>query len=218
MVDAVEVSSIKIDTGYAGGKEYPIFARTGKNGQALPDAQCAIILGKNGSGKSTIARALSDGKNVELFDKGGNPLEGDCSNIYVFDERFIGENFRMSDEEALKLIYENRELQPLQEIISSMWRASLPDGFFDRILEPVRKAAKQMIPMPQVANQIFKNQINFNYPSKAFFDSLRSVQGINYFKIKENQISGGSGESHENFKECQVSELSHKKEESVAEE
>lgn len=67
MVDAVEVSSIKIDTGYAGWKEYPIFTRTGKNGP-LPDARCAIVLGKNGSGKSTIARALSDGGNrVEFF-------------------------------------------------------------------------------------------------------------------------------------------------------
>ena len=219
MVDATKVSSIKIDTGYAGVKEYPIFTRLNGRGQIIEDAQCSIVLGKNGSGKSTIARVLSsENSDVKFFDKEGNFIGGDYSNIYVFDEWFIGENFRMSDEEALKLIFENRELQPLQEIISSMWRASLPDGSFDRILEPVRKAAKQMMPMPQVANQIFKNQINFNYPSKAFFDSLRSVQGINYFKIKENRISEGSDDSHENFEEPQVLELSHKKDESVAEE
>lgn len=119
MVDKVEVSSIKINTGYAGWKEYPIFARTGKNDQALPDAQCAIILGKNGSGKSTIARALSDGKNVELFDKDGNPLEGDCPNIYVFDERFIGENFRMSDEEALALVTQIVERKTISDILKN---------------------------------------------------------------------------------------------------
>ena len=107
MVEAAKVSSIssiKIKTEYAGEKEYPIFARTGKNGQALPDARCAIVLGKNGSGKSTIARALSDGKNVELFDKGGNLLEGDCSNIYVYNESFVIKNFR---------IYENSSLEPV---------------------------------------------------------------------------------------------------------
>ena len=50
MVDATKVSKIKIDTGYAGVKEYPVFSRPdGKT------AQCAIILGKNGSGKSTLA-------------------------------------------------------------------------------------------------------------------------------------------------------------------
>lgn len=219
MVDAREVSSIKIETEYAGEKEYSIFTRVNSRGQILEDAQCVIILGKNGSGKTTIARALDGGSNVEFFNKDRNSLGEDCSNVYVFDEWFIGENFRMSDEEALKLIYENRELQPLPEIMYSMWRASLPDGVFDGILESTRNATKQLVaPMRQIANQIFENQINFNYPSKVFFDGLRSVQGINYFKIKENQISGGSGESHENFKERQVSELSHKKEESVAEE
>lgn len=86
MVEVREVSSIKIKTNHAGVKEYPFFTRTGKNGP-LPDARCAIVLGKNGSGKSTIARALSDGGNrVEFFDKNGDSLGDDCSNIYVFDE------------------------------------------------------------------------------------------------------------------------------------
>lgn len=102
MVIAKHVSRIRVDTGYDGKKYYSFFARTDKNGQALPDARCAIILGKNGSGKSTIARALSDGKNVELFDKGGNPLEGDCPNIYVFDERFIYKHFLSKQDDFLQ--------------------------------------------------------------------------------------------------------------------
>lgn len=54
MVDATKVSSIKIKTEYTGEREYPIFTRPdGKT------AQCAIILGGNSSGKSTLARALS---------------------------------------------------------------------------------------------------------------------------------------------------------------
>ena len=183
MVDATKVSKIKINTGYAGEKEYPIFTRMGKNDQVLSDAQCVIILGKNGSGKSTIARALSDGKNVELFDKGGNLLEGDCSNIYVFDERFIGENFRMSDGEALKLIYEIRELQSLQETISSRGRFFQSNRFSDRPLELLRNKMRQRAPLPRLTNQIFKNQ-----------------------------IIEGSDEPHESFEEPQVSELSHKKE------
>ena len=106
MVDATKVSSIKIDTGYAGEKTFPLFSRFKKNGDKDKDAQCAIVLGKNGSGKSTIARALSDGKNVEFYSKEGVLLGGNCDNVYVFDEWFIGENFRMSDEETLKLIFE----------------------------------------------------------------------------------------------------------------
>ncbi|WP_314672369.1 AAA family ATPase [uncultured Rothia sp.] len=97
MVDATKVSKITINTGYAGVKEYPLFTRPdGK------DAQCAIILGKNGSGKSTLARALSvDVSNTEFFDKSGNSLGYDCSNVYVFDETYVIKNFRMSDPECI---------------------------------------------------------------------------------------------------------------------
>ena len=113
MVDAREVSSIKIDTGYAGVKEYPFFTKVNGRGRILEDAQCAIVLGKNGSGKSTIARVLSsENSDVKFFDKEGNFIGGDYSNIYVFDEWFIGKNFRMSDEEVLELIFEIREGRP----------------------------------------------------------------------------------------------------------
>lgn len=105
MVDATKVSKIKIETGYAGVKEYPFFTRESKNGQALPDARCAIILGKNGSGKSTIARALSDGDNrVEFFDKDGNSLGGDCSNVYIFSENFINYHTRSNKKDFMDKI------------------------------------------------------------------------------------------------------------------
>ena len=228
MVDVTKVSKIKIDTDYAGVKEYPLFTRVNGRGRILEDAQCAIVLGKNGSGKSTIARALSDGKNVEFYSKEGVLLGGNCDNVYVFDEWFIGENFRMSDEEALKLIYEIRKLKSwqetissVQETVSSMGRVALPDDFFDRILGPVRNAVKQIMPTSQVVNQIFKNQINFNYHSEVLSGGLRNAQMINNFKINENRTSEGSDEAHKNFEKPQSAELSHKKEsfeDSVAEE
>ena len=120
MVDATKVSKIKINTGYAGEKEYPIFTRMGKNDQVLSDAQCAIILGKNGSGKSTIARALSsENSDVKFFDKDGVFIGSDYSNVYVFDERFIGKNFRMSDEEALALVTQIVERKTISDILKN---------------------------------------------------------------------------------------------------
>lgn len=90
MVDATKVSRITINTGYAGVKEYPLFTRP--DGKA---AQCAIILGGNGAGKSTIARALSGGnKLTEFFDSDGKSLGSDCSNIHVFNESYVIKNFR----------------------------------------------------------------------------------------------------------------------------
>ena len=120
MVDATKVSKIKINTGYAGEKEYPIFTRMGKNDQVLSDAQCAIILGKNGSGKSTIARALSsENSDVKFFDKDGVFIGSDYSNVYVFDERFIGKNFRMSGEEALALVTQIVERKTRPDILKN---------------------------------------------------------------------------------------------------
>lgn len=97
MVDATKVSKIKIDTGYAGVKEYPVFSRPdGKT------AQCAIILGKNGSGKSTLARALSIETNKTKFlDKEERELGSDFSNVYVFNEEYVVKNFRASPEDSL---------------------------------------------------------------------------------------------------------------------
>lgn len=107
MVDAMEVSSIKIETEYTGEKEYPIFTRPdGKT------AQCAIILGKNGSGKSTLARALSTetgktkflNKNNLNKNKEEENLGIDFSNVHVFNEEYVIKNFR---------IYEKTSLEPI---------------------------------------------------------------------------------------------------------
>ena len=100
MVDAMEVSSIKIETEYAGEKEYPIFTRPdGKT------AQCAIILGKNGSGKSTLACALSTETGKTKFlnkDKEEENLGIDFSNVHVFNEEYVIKNFRIYEPEHLE--------------------------------------------------------------------------------------------------------------------
>ena len=100
MVDVTKVSSIKIDTGYAGVKEYPVFSRPdGKN------TQCAIILGRNGAGKSTLARALSvGGIGTDFLDKDGESLGFARANVYVFNEDYVIKNFR---------VYENSSLNPI---------------------------------------------------------------------------------------------------------
>lgn len=103
MVDATKVSKIKIDTGYAGVKEYPIFTQIDRKSQIIDDAQFSIILGRNGSGKSTLSRILSiDAKGVKFFDRDNAPLGEDCSNVHVFDESYVVENFRRYPEEHIK--------------------------------------------------------------------------------------------------------------------
>lgn len=140
MVDATKVSSIKIDTGYAGVKEYPLFTRP--DGKA---AQCAIILGKNGSGKSTLARALDDNTSgTEFFDKDGNSLGVDCANVYVFNEEYIIENFRIYEPkhlEAFVLLGKSGrildEINNLEERIADLESEvlNLKNSIFERFVE-----------------------------------------------------------------------------------
>lgn len=138
MVDATKVSKIKIDTGYAGVKEYPVFSRPdGKT------AQCAIILGKNGSGKSTLARALSvDTKSTKFFDLDKNYLGSDCSNVYVFNEAYVIKNFRISKNSSLEpviLLGDHSErmgkIDKLREEIESCKKeiSSLKKNILDRV-------------------------------------------------------------------------------------
>lgn len=95
MVDATKVSKIRIKTEYGGEKKYSFFTRTNKKGVTQEDAQFAIVLGKNGSGKSTIARALStETSETKFFDKDENFLGSDCSNVHVFSESYVVKNFR----------------------------------------------------------------------------------------------------------------------------
>lgn len=105
MVDATKVSKIKIDTEYTGEKTFPLFSRFKENGDKDKDAQCAIILGMNGSGKSTLARALStETDKTKFLDKEEGELESDFSNVHVFNEQFIVDNFHVSDIERLKSV------------------------------------------------------------------------------------------------------------------
>lgn len=102
MVDATKVCSIEIETDHAGVKKYTFFRqqKENKKDNKVTDnyGSCAIILGKNGSGKSTIARALSGKSDGVVFldkdNKSINGIDNDLSNVLVFDENFINENFR----------------------------------------------------------------------------------------------------------------------------
>lgn len=122
MVDATKVCSIEVNTGHAGTKKYPLFIGTEVNKEGKrPEGDCAILLGKNGSGKSTIARALSTETEGTLFLDGDNKsVNGDLSNVYVFDENFISKNFRRLDGDHLNPIILLGESVQFQEEINSL--------------------------------------------------------------------------------------------------
>lgn len=102
MVGAKEIFSIKINEDYVGCKKYPVFQKINNENEPDGQAQCSIILGHNGSGKSTIAQAFKYKTNrVEFVDEKDELVDGENENIYLFDEQFIINNFRKFEDEYL---------------------------------------------------------------------------------------------------------------------
>ncbi len=102
MVDSKNVFSININKDYIGCKKYPVFQNMTNKNEPDGQAQCSIILGHNGSGKSTIAQAFKDKTNrVEFLDEKDELVDGEDENIYLFDEQFIINNFRKFEDEYL---------------------------------------------------------------------------------------------------------------------
>ena len=104
MSELYSISSVKIKGGiFEEETELPIFA----NAKNKP--RFCLLYGKNGTGKSTIARAFSeidDNKKtgnyeIELLDKDGSNIflsDEDKQSVYVFNEDFIEQNIRIEQD------------------------------------------------------------------------------------------------------------------------
>lgn len=217
MVDATKVSSIEIDTGYAGKKYYSFFTRTDKNGQVLPDARCAIVLGKNGSGKSTIARALSDNnKGVKFFDKDGNLLGGDCSNVHVFNEDYVIENFRKYKPDYLEPVIllgksgnlvdkieevekKIAELEKRMQGIKDMVFSRLPDEIESDLDIKIGEFAIRDYINSCIANELVGLDNSYSYDIEDLFDSLLDGNGDIDLNMCLRWINLGCNEAREDI-------------------
>ena len=113
-----DISSIKITGVNFNGDKLPLF---NKNGQ---QHRVSLLYGKNGSGKSTISRALhkASGKeettivDVELLDVAESSIElneNEKKQIFVFNEDFVDDNIRIDEEglETIVILGEQKEIQ-----------------------------------------------------------------------------------------------------------
>ena len=104
MSEIFNVSSVKVKGGiFEKETELPIF----KNDKNKP--RFCLLYGKNGTGKSTIARAFNEisgnegsgNYEINLFDCDGNgiPITDEIKqSVYVFNEDFIEQNIRIEDD------------------------------------------------------------------------------------------------------------------------
>lgn len=102
-----EIKSLKICGGnFAAEASLAFWDNTTQANKKTP---CALLYGRNGSGKSTIARAFrkiagekeESITNAVLCYENGNEIQlsdEEKKNIYVFDQKFIDENIRIKDD------------------------------------------------------------------------------------------------------------------------
>lgn len=200
MVIAKHVSRIRVDTGYAGKKYYSFFTKESKN-HTRYDAQCAVVLGRNGAGKSTIARALQ-GKvdsraSIKFFDMNGVSLGYDYSNVRVFDEMYIIENFRAYNSGHLNPIILLGDYVKIVEQIDNIRNQ------ISRIKESVSRANKKFLDNIWHEYTLVSRDELYADICKKFVEScvdnttdVNSFKSSEYNKLREsllNRIFGGEG-------------------------
>jgi len=96
-----KLASIEVDFKHVGTQLIPLFLSTSNQSSSI--GRAAIVYGKNGAGKSSLARALKEPTSgFRAFDRDNRPLDlQDASDIHVFDESFINENVRQVGHEKL---------------------------------------------------------------------------------------------------------------------
>lgn len=96
-----ELASIEVNFEHLGNRKIPLFIKSSEEGGAV--SRAAIVYGRNGAGKSSLARALDDrSSGFQAFDLHGNRINLDnATGIHVFDQSFIDQNFRQIGDEGL---------------------------------------------------------------------------------------------------------------------
>lgn len=85
--------------------------KSGRNKGTQRSTQCAIIYGKNGAGKSTIARALANPSNDSEFiiltedhNHSKEPFDPSVTNINVYGEDFVRNNIEVEQRELKSIV------------------------------------------------------------------------------------------------------------------
>lgn len=153
-----ELASITVYSDYLEKRELSLFTTNGKSSES----GCSIVFGANGTGKSTLARAIRG----SISPSGSSPSNESCTfhrgdrskirinpddkNVHVFDEGYIHDNFRSISKNTVdeivligssaKVQSEIDEIdQELQSNEKELTKAKQEADFYNGSLEEARK-------------------------------------------------------------------------------
>lgn len=138
----------------------------------------ALIYGKNGTGKSTIAKAfyklsghdVPENNYAELFDQTDNPISlpvEKMKRIFVFDEEFINQNIRFKDDglDTIVMLGDmaecEKQIEELEESVKTL------DGDLKKLNKKLEKYNDPNSPLsPQHQLGVVKNQLRSTWAAR----------------------------------------------------
>lgn len=164
------------------GKNFSFF---GSNNKSFIKA--SLVYGRNGSGKSTIARAfrqLADELNnsnmdVQVFDSSGAEIilsEEDKKKIYVFDETYVDKNVKLQEDQLETIVMLGEEVSLAEDIEVAQKECERYEREYEK------KSA-------QVAE--FKDENNVKSPSFYKKMMVEELKGDGHWAGRFREINGG---------------------------
>ncbi|WP_288747649.1 AAA family ATPase [uncultured Corynebacterium sp.] len=163
-----QLASIKVNFEHLGKCNLPLFQRNGEeSGQA---SRAAIIYGKNGAGKSSLAKALrSPSRDFQAFDAKGAEIElQNSEDIYVFDQDYIDRNLRQHDSEGLNpIVLLGDQVDHQTEIDGLEQEIGQKENTLENIESKLKKAEQNLEQKRQAFNEILRGKSNTDRQSWA---------------------------------------------------
>ena len=187
-----EISTIKVQgANFASLTPFAVFEpRDGKDKQGndiFKTVKGALLYGRNGTGKSTIAKAFRRAKGeaqpairqIAFLDKDGNPVvlsEDEKKHIFVFDEDFVNEKVKLKEDHLDTIIMLGQAADLAEKIQQA---------------EKDRESAKTVFETTDAALREYKDTSNPKSPTSRLWKIGNALRGDDAWAGRDRQINGG---------------------------
>ena len=187
-----EISTIKVQgANFASLTPFAIFEpRDGRDKQGndiFKTVKGALLYGKNGTGKSTIAKAFRRAKGetqpaikqISFFDKDENPVvlsEEEKKHIFVFDEDFVNEKVKLKEDHLDTIIMLGQAADLAEKIEQA---------------EKDRESAKTVFETKDAVLREYKDTSNPKAPTYRLWKVGNALRGDDAWAGRDRKINGG---------------------------
>ena len=159
-----------------------------RDGNKIKCVKGAIVYGRNGAGKSTVAKALkkvisggySHITEANVFDKDGNTLtlsENEKKHIFVFDEEFVDANVKLQDTGLNTIVMLGQQVELADQITNAQKELDI--------------AKQQYVDQEYIVKNIYENKDNDKSP-KFYQTKLKlALQGDDCWAGRDKIVRNG---------------------------